>query len=201
MGSALYQETHDFNYKVLLGKRRKSTECKIVELDEIEDKQRSRKGVSESPSMSKLIMSGSLAHKFLEVLKQPDALVSDLLRLNTKQISAKASASQKRERFVDWRALHKPIRLSEDSKEHVDMAKGKEIKRSKDETRGICTQYINYFTKSNADQELRRSILEEFQKETFWQRVGFKKVNKELPLYSLANDSLRSTRTNIQKTL
>ena len=46
---------------------------------------------------------------------------------------------------------------------------------------------------------MRRSILEEFQKETFWQRVGFKKVNKELPLYSLANDSLRSTRTNLQK--
>ena len=44
-------------------------------------------------------------------------------------------------------------------------------------------------------------MIEDFQKETFWQRVGFKKVNKELPLYSLANDSLRSTRTNLQKTL
>ena len=96
MGVALYQETHDFNYKVLLGKRRKSTECKIIELDEIEDKLKNRKGISESPSMSKLIMSGSLAHKFVDLLQKPDALVSDLLNLNNKHTSAKASASQKR---------------------------------------------------------------------------------------------------------
>ena len=87
MGSALYQEAHDFNYKVLLGKRRKSTECKITDLDEM-DAKRNRKGSNESPSMSRLIMSGSLAHKFVEVLAKPDAFVSDFLRFNTKQISA-----------------------------------------------------------------------------------------------------------------
>ena len=44
-------------------------------------------------------------------------------------------------------------------------------------------------------------MIEDFQKETFWQRVGFKKVNKELPLYGIANESLRRTRINLQKIL
>ena len=96
MGNALYQETHDFNYKVLLGKRRKSTECKIAELDEIEDKQQKKRGIAGSPSMSKLIMSGSLAHKFVDLLQKPDALVSDLLSLNTKHNLAKAEAGRKK---------------------------------------------------------------------------------------------------------
>ena len=96
MGSVLYQEAHDFNYKLVLGKRRKSTEIKLIELDEIEDRQKKKKGITNSPSMSKLIMSGSLAHKFVEVLQKPDALVSDLLRLSTKQNSARAALGQKK---------------------------------------------------------------------------------------------------------
>ena len=92
MGSALYQEANDFSYKLLLGKRRKSAERKIVELDEMEDKHKSKKGIAGSPSMSKLIMSGSLAHKFVEVLQKPDVLVSDLLRFNTKSSSAAKTA-------------------------------------------------------------------------------------------------------------
>ena len=48
---------------------------------------------------------------------------------------------------------------------------------------------------------MRKAIVEEFQKETFWQRVGFKKIDKELPLYSLANDKLTETKQALQSTL
>ena len=43
---------------------------------------------------------------------------------------------------VDWRAIYKPLGLSKDTQEHIELAKGKEIKRGKDETRGICLAYI-----------------------------------------------------------
>ena len=75
--------------------------------------------------------------------------------------------------------------MSEDKEEHLGLARGKVIKRSKDETRGICIQYINEFTKDNNDPNIRLDIINEFQKETFWQRVGFKKVDREIQLYAL----------------
>ena len=63
------------------------------------------------------------------------------------------------------------------------MAKGKEIKRSKEETRAICLNYINEFTQENTDPSIKAEIIEEFQKETFWQRMGLKKVDKEGPCH------------------
>ena len=42
------------------------------------------------------------------------------------------------------------------------MAKGKEIKRSKEETKAICLQYINEFTKENKDPSIKEDIIEEF---------------------------------------
>ena len=42
-------------------------------------------------------------------------------------------------------------------------------------------------------------MIEESQKETFWQRVGLKKVDREIPLYALGKDKLKETRENLQK--
>lgn len=58
--------------------------------------------------------------------------------------------------------------MSEDTEEHLVLAKGKVIMRSKDETRGVCLQFIDEFTKDNNDPNIRLDIIEEFQKETFW---------------------------------
>ena len=81
------------------------------------------------------------------------------------------------------------------------MAKGKEIKRSKEETRAICLNYINEFTQENTDPSIKAEIIEEFQKETFWQRMGLKKVDKEGPLYGLAGKKMDNYRTDLKKIL
>ena len=99
--------------------------------------------------------------------------------------------------FKDWRSLYKPLQACEDTEEHFELARGKEIKRGKDETRGVCFQYINEFTKESKDPLIRQELQEEFQKETFWQRVGLKKVDREIPLYSLGKDKLKETRVNL----
>ena len=44
-------------------------------------------------------------------------------------------------------------------------------------------------------------ISEEFQKETFWERVGLKKVDKEKPLYALGKDKLGKATEKLQDTL
>lgn len=63
---------------------------------------------------------------------------------------------------VDWRAIYKPLGLSKDTQEHIELAKGKEIKRGKDETRGICLAYIQKMTKDSADRNTTAIISEEF---------------------------------------
>ena len=103
--------------------------------------------------------------------------------------------------MVDWRALYKPVGLSEDSKEHVLLAKGKEIKRSKDETRQICLEYINEFTKDNPNSRIKAQAIDDFQKETFWQRVGIKKVDKEKPLYAFGTDKLATATSDLHETM
>ena len=80
MGQALYAETNDLNYKNLICKRQKSVERKLVDLDEIDDKTKKKKGLAQSPSVSKLIISGSLANKFVEVLTKSNSQVSDIFR-------------------------------------------------------------------------------------------------------------------------
>lgn len=102
---------------------------------------------------------------------------------------------------VDWRAIYKPLGLSRDTQEHIDLAKGKEIKRGKDETRGICLAYIEKMTKDSADRNATAIISEEFQKETFWERVGLKKVDKEKPLYALGKDKLAQASVKLQDTM
>ena len=39
---------------------------------------------------------------------------------------------------------------------------------------------------------------EEYQKESFWQRVGIKKKDREMPLYSLGKDRLKDNRLRLQ---
>ena len=91
--------------------------------------------------------------------------------------------------------------MSEDSKEHVVLAKGKEIKRSKEEGRAICLAYINEFTKENPDQSFKRGIIEDYSKESFWQKIGLVRADRERPLYSIGADRLLEANTNLKKTL
>lgn len=39
----------------------------------------------------------------------------------------------------------------------------------------------------------------DFQKESFWQRVGLKKINNEMPLFNLGIDKLKHTRMTLQE--
>ena len=61
---------------------------------------------------------------------------------------------------VDWRACYELVNVFNDTEEHHLLAKGKEIKRSKDETRGICLQYIAEMKKDNEKQ--KKEISEDF---------------------------------------
>lgn len=99
---------------------------------------------------------------------------------------------------IDWRALHKPLKVSEDSKELMALAKGKEIKRPKEEAKAICLAYIKEFTKENKDPSIRDELTEEYNKETFWQRMGIKKVEKEKPLFAIGKDKLDSAKENLK---
>ena len=56
MGAALYTETNDFNYKNLTGKRRKSADHKIIDLEELDEKTKKKKGLAMSPSMAKMVV-------------------------------------------------------------------------------------------------------------------------------------------------
>ena len=92
--------------------------------------------------MTDLIATGNLSQRMVDRFfkKEGDkGLVS--------KTEKKLRKFQQESHLIDWRALHKPLKVSEDSKEHVDFAKGKEIKRSKEESRAICLAYINEFTK------------------------------------------------------
>jgi len=51
------------------------------------------------------------------------------------------------------------------------------------------------------DPSIKAEIIEEFQKETFWQRMGLKKVDKEGPLYGLAGKKMDIYRTDLKKIL
>ena len=68
----------------------------------------------------------------------------------------------------DWRSLLKPLETSEDSKESIALAKGKEIKRSKEEATEIVTSYIEYFTAGFKDKTISEQLIEDYNKETFW---------------------------------
>jgi len=60
---------------------------------------------------------------------------------------------------LDWRSGHTPLNVSFDAREHLVNAKGKEIKRSKEETRSICLAYINEFV---ADEQSKQNIVDDF---------------------------------------
>ena len=81
------------------------------------------------------------------------------------------------------------------------MAKGKEIKRAKEEARATCLAYINEFLKDNPNRQVKQEIVEEYNKETFWQRMGMKKVDKEKPLYAIGKEKLIEARHNLKETI
>jgi len=82
MGIALYADVSDYNYKNLMSKRRSSVERKVAKL-ESEDLDK-KKGMTGSPSMSKLIVSGNLANKFVEALLRPGSTISDAVTKSVK---------------------------------------------------------------------------------------------------------------------
>ena len=94
--------------------------------------------------------------------------------------------------------MHTPLQVTSDSRDHIANAKGKEIKRSKEETRTICLLFINEFMK---DEQAKREIIDDYQKETFWQRVGLKKDNKELPLFALGNERVNEVHQKLRETI
>ena len=55
--------------------------------------------------------------------------------------------------------MHTPLQVTSDSRDHIANAKGKEIKRSKEETRTICLLFINEFMK---DEQAKREIIDDF---------------------------------------
>lgn len=61
MGNALYTEVNDFNTLLMVEKRRSSVDRSVPDLIGMEDY--SRKGLMQSPSMSRLIVQGQHAHK------------------------------------------------------------------------------------------------------------------------------------------
>ena len=100
----------------------------------------------------------------------------------------------------DWRSIFKRLKTCDDLDEHIELARGKEIKRPKDETRGVCFQYINMFTDQNPDKDMiRQQMQEEYQQESFWQRVGIKKKDREMPLYTLGKDRIKDNTMRLKK--
>ena len=120
LGNALYAGVNEFNYKNLVSKRHTlSVERTIEDLAALDDKKKKKNGLTSSPSMSKLIMSGSLANKFVDMLIAPGSTsIMD-------SIPSMAKSKLNKQAYVDWRAQCKPLKMSEDSKEHIELAKGK----------------------------------------------------------------------------
>ena len=93
--------------------------------------------------MVRMIVNGTISQKFLEILTSPD---KSSLVLETRALMEHRRTKHETE-GNDWRSNFTPLKVSEDTKEHIEQAKGKEIKRSKEETRGVCYQYISEFSK------------------------------------------------------
>ena len=168
MGGLLYNEINEFQFKKKKTERRVSTELKVQNL-EVKVEKGKRKAITHlrvSPSSSQLLAGGDMQNRFAENQLTLSADLSPLAQQNISFRSKRGLKSKVQEGDeIDWRAIHKPLQVSEDSKEHITMAKGKEIRRTKEETRHICISYINEFAQSQA---ARRSITDEFSKETFW---------------------------------
>lgn len=67
------------------------------------------------------------------------------------QESKKKRSNDNEHKLDDWRAIYQPLKVSEDSIDCINLAKGKEIKRPKEETIMITEMYINEFTNSSRE--------------------------------------------------
>ena len=64
---------------------------------------------------------------------------------------------------IDWMSIYRRIQPCIDPDEDIEQAqaKGKEIKRPKDEARNICFQFIYEFTKSKQNKHRIRKKMED----------------------------------------
>lgn len=183
--------------------RRKSATQQVVKLDE-KDKEPviKKKSNIASPTMAMLVLTGDLSSRLVErFVGSPRAMSVRGTQKMFDKFDDDLRKTQQGMHTVDWRAIYKPLKIGEDSKEHIALAKGKEIKRSKEEARAICLAYIQEFTKENADPRVRAELSDEYTKETFWQRMGIKKVEKEKPLFAVGKDKLSVARESLEATI
>ena len=67
MGNALYSEVNEFNHKKVIVKRRRSVERNVTQLI-LGDYQKRKKGLTQSPTMSNMILHGSLGQVMFDQL-------------------------------------------------------------------------------------------------------------------------------------
>lgn len=187
MGVILSMEMSEYNFKQYSEKRRRSMDLSIGSLD---GKRNTKLDNLESPSMSKLIVHGTQNDVPRFDRKQTKLTIDNPYEKVSLKTLTPSIHQNVKTTYLDWRATYEQLSVTEDSKENIALAKGKEIKRPKEETRQICLAFINEFLKDGQNAAKKQEVVEEFQKETFWQRVGFQKIDKEKPLFGLGKDKL-----------
>ena len=145
MGVILSIEMSEYNYKHYSEKRRQSMDLSIEGLD---CRRNNKYENLESPSMSKLIIHGTQNDVTKFERKQSNKISIDNPYEKTSLKTLTPSIHQNVKTIdLDWRATYEQLTVTEDSKENIVLAKGKEIKRPKEETRQICLAFINEFLK------------------------------------------------------
>ena len=119
-----------------------------------------------SRTMTRLVITGDISKKMLELLasptknlteeisKAPYTLSKEEEKKKEEEVNEGPETPNKTKRKddeIDWRSLYRRIIPCNDPDEDIEQAKGKAIKRPKDEARSICFQFINHFTESNPD--------------------------------------------------